>query len=466
MTDWTLEPAHAIAEAVRSGKTTASAVTEAHLTAIEKHNPVLVAYTDVTANRARTKAAAIDAMTSRGEALPPLAGVPFAVKNLFDIAGLTTRAGSKINRDHPTATADSPLIARMEAAGAVLLGGLNMGEYAYDFTGRNAHDGHSRNPHDRTRMTGGSSGGSGAAAAGGLAAITLGSDTNGSIRVPASLCGLFGLKPTYGGLTRARTFPFVASLDHLGPLARSARDCALAYDAMSGPDADDPVCRKDQPSPVLPELAKGLSDLRIGVAEGYFRRMGTPEAFEAVDRVAGHIGATRTITLGEAHRARAAAFIITMVEGGALHIGRLRTHAGDFDIEVRDRLFAGAMLPGEFYVQAQKFRRWFQRETLKIFEQVDAFLAPATPSTAPLVDQVIFKLDGQDLPVRANMGIFTQPLSFIGLPVVSVPLRSTNGMPIGVQVVAAPGREDIALRIAAALEIDGITSSSIGGHAR
>ncbi len=174
---------------------------------------MLRAYTDVTADRALAKAEAIDRTRAAGEELPPLAGAPFAAKNLFDIAGLATRAGSKINRSHAPAAHDATLVARMEAAGAVLLGGLNMGEYAYDFTGRNAHDGASRNPHDPARMTGGSSGGSGGAAAAGLATITLGSDTNGSIRVPASLCGLFGLKPTYGALSRAGAFPFVASLD-------------------------------------------------------------------------------------------------------------------------------------------------------------------------------------------------------------------------------------------------------------
>ncbi|MBN8535164.1 MAG: AtzE family amidohydrolase [Rhizobiales bacterium] len=462
MTDWTRQHGHLIAQAIRAGETTASAVIEAHLLAIARRNAELGAYTEVSTERARAKAAAVDAARARGEALPPLAGVPFAVKNLYDIAGIRTLAGSKINRDHAPARTDATLITRMEAAGAVLLGALNMGEYAYDFTGRNAHDGHSRNPHDRTRMTGGSSGGSGAAAAGGLAAITLGSDTNGSIRVPASLCGLFGLKPTYGSLSRARTFPFVASLDHLGPLARSVRDLALAYDAMSGPDSDDPVCRKDQPAPVVPQIATGLAGLRIGVADGYFQRMGTPEAFEAVDRLAKHLDAKVPVTLAEAHRARAAAFIITMVEGGALHIDRLRSRAGDFDLEVRDRLFAGAMLPGQFYVQAQKFRRWFQSETLKIFDHVDAFLAPATPSTAPLVDQATFTLDGQELPVRANLGIFTQPISFIGLPVVTVPLLATNGLPIGVQVIAAPGREEVALRIAASLEADGMTHCKIG----
>src|SRR5467141_4141471 len=224
-----------IAQAVASRKISALAVTEATLARIAKHDPVLNAFTDVTADRARAKARAIDAAVAAGKNAGPLAGVPFAVKNLFDVQGLPTRAGSKINRDLKPSARDATLIERMEAAGAVLVGALNMGEYAYDFTGENIHDGPSRNPHDPTRMSGGSSGGSGSAVGGALVPIALGSDTNGSIRVPSSFCGIFGLKPTYGRLSRARSFPFVASLDHVGPMARSTRDLALAYDAMQGP---------------------------------------------------------------------------------------------------------------------------------------------------------------------------------------------------------------------------------------
>ena len=216
--------------------------------------------------------------------------MPFAVKNLFDIAGLPTLAGSKINRDAAPANRDATLIERLEAAGAVLIGALNMGEYAYDFTGENIHDGPSRNPHDTDRMTGGSSGGSGAATAGGLVPIALGSDTNGSIRVPASLCGLFGLKPTYGRLSRARTFPFVASLDHVGPLARSAKDLALAYDAMRGHDPDDPVCVDRPAEPVTPVLERGADGLRIAVAVGYFSKGAFAEARTALERVAAALG--------------------------------------------------------------------------------------------------------------------------------------------------------------------------------
>ena len=172
---------------------------------------------------------------------------------------MPTRAGSKINRDRAASRRGRDAVARLEAAGAVLVGALNMGEYAYDFTGENAHDGPSRNPHDLEHMTGGSSGGSGAAVAGGLVPIALGSDTNGSIRVPSSFCGLFGLKPTYGRLSRAGAFPFVASLDHVGPLARSVGDLALSYDAMLGRDDGDPAQADMPAAPVSATLERRRS---------------------------------------------------------------------------------------------------------------------------------------------------------------------------------------------------------------
>jgi 1-carboxybiuret hydrolase len=444
-----------IARAVAAGTTTAAAVVEAALARIAAENPALNAFTDVTAERARARAAAIDARCASGEPPSPLAGVPFAVKNLFEVAGLPTRAGSKINRDLPPASRDAPLIARLEAAGAVLVGALNMGEYAYDFTGENVHDGPSRNPHDIARMTGGSSGGSGGAVAGRLVPLALGSDTNGSIRVPSSLCGIFGLKPTYGRLTRARTFPFVASLDHLGPFARSAADLAACYDAMQGPDADDPVCAERPVELATPALRAGLDGLRIATAGGYFRRGLSPEGHGALTAVAAAVGATREVEWPEAERARAAAYVITCTEGAALHMDRLRTRPQDFDPAVRDRLIAGAMVPAAMVVQAQKFRRWYQARVLELFEVVDAVLLPATPCTAPLIGQQTFVLDGMELPVRANLGLYTQPISFIGLPVVAVPVPLTP-LPIGVQIVAAPWREDVALRIAYALEEKGV----------
>ncbi len=449
MDDWA--SAGEIAAAVAAGKTSAAAVVESALGRIADSNKALNAFTAVTAERARATARAIDADRAAGRPLGPLAGVPFGVKNLFDVAGLPTLAGSKINRDRAPAAADATLITRLEAAGAVLVGALNMGEYAYDFTGENVHDGPSRNPHDTRHMTGGSSGGSGGAVAGGLVPIALGSDTNGSIRVPSSFCGLFGLKPTYGRLSRARTFPFVASLDHLGPLARTTEDLGLAYDAMQGHDPEDPVCADRAVEPVLPQLGRGTAGLRIAVAGGYFRRGASPEALAAVDRVAKALDATRTIEIPEAGRARAAAFIITTSEGAALHLDRLRTRAADFEPVVRDRLISGAMVPASLVVKAQKFRRWYRERVLELFQSVDAILAPATPSPAPRIGQQTMLLDGAEVLLRPNIGIFTQPISFIGLPVVAVPVPLAP-LPIGVQIIAAPWREDVALRIAHALE--------------
>src|SRR3954449_3941148 len=303
--DWLA--ASEIARAVSARQMSALSATDTALARIAAHNPVLNCFTDVVADRARAKARAIDAAIAAGKNPGALAGVPFAVKNLFDIEGLATRAGSNINRDLAPSRRDATLVERLEAAGAVLVGALNMGEYAYDFTGENVHDGPSRNPHDPTRMTGGSSGGSGSAVGGGLVPIALGSDTNGSIRVPSSFCGIFGLKPTYGRLSRARSFPFVASFDHLGPFGRSARDLALSYDAMQGPDPDDAACADRAAEPTLGALERGADGLRIAVAGGYFRQGLTPEAQTAMVHVARALDARRTVELPEAHRARAAA---------------------------------------------------------------------------------------------------------------------------------------------------------------
>jgi 1-carboxybiuret hydrolase len=458
-----LRTALEIREAVAHGETSAQEIVEATLARIEALNPKLGAFTDVTAARALKKAAEIDAASARGETLGPLAGAPFAVKNLFDVAGLSTRAGSKINRERAPARADATLAARLEAAGAILVGALNMGEYAYDFTGENAHDGPSRNPHNLRHMSGGSSGGSGSAIAGGLTPLALGSDTNGSIRVPASLCGIFGLKPTYGRLSRAGTFPFVASLDHLGPFARSVADLAASYDAMQGPDSHDAAQATRPIEPALPGLEGGLSDLRIARLGGYFARGADAAALEAMDRVANALGAARIVELPETERARAAAYIVTMVEGAALHVDRLRERARDFDPDVRDRLIAGSMLPGAWVVKAQKLRSWYRERAAELFREVDILLAPATPCRAPLIGQKTFVLDGQEVLVRPNMGIFTQPISFIGLPVCAVPVW-TEGvkLPIGVQVIGPPWREDLVLRVARALERDGVVKAPIG----
>jgi aspartyl-tRNA(Asn)/glutamyl-tRNA(Gln) amidotransferase subunit A len=452
------QSASEIAAAVSSCKLTAAAVVDATLAKIASVDPKLNAFTDVVADRAKKRAHTIDQAIAAGHAVGPLAGVSFAVKNLFDVEGLPTRAGSKINRDRAPAMRDATLIERMEAAGAVLVGALNMGEYAYDFTGENVHDGASRNPHNLAHMSGGSSGGSGSAVGGALVPLALGSDTNGSIRVPSSFCGIFGLKPTYGRLSRARTFPFVASLDHLGPFARNVRDLAMTYDAMQGPDEADAACTRRPVEPVMAQLDDDASRLRIAVAGGYFAKGLFAEAREAVDRVAKALSVTRDVELPEAARARAAAYVITTCEGASLHLDRLRTRAGDFDPAVRDRLLAGALIPGALVDRAQKFRRWYRSRVLELFQSVDIILAPATPCVAPRLGQQTFVIDGAELPVRPNIGIFTQPISLIGLPVVAVPVP-LDPLPIAVQIIAPPWREDLALKVARVLERMGVVAA-------
>jgi len=454
--------AHEIAAAVASGTRSARSVVEASLAVIDQQNPTLNAFTTVLAERALAHADAIDSKRTGGARLGPLAGVPFSVKNLYDVEGVTTFAGAKINADNAPAAADATLVKKLEAADAILVGCLNMGEYAYDFTGENAHFGPSRNPHDPRHMAGGSSGGSGTAVASGMTPLSLGSDTNGSIRVPSSFCGLFGLKPTYGRLSRAGTFPFVAAFDHLGPFARSVKDLALAYDAMQGHDESDHAQQNRPLEPALRSLDQGLNGLRIARATGYFAKGGEPVTFAAVDKIMQALGSQQTIEIPEAGRARAAGFLITMAEGASLHLERLRTRLDDFDPDVRERLIAGAILPASWIVQAQKFRQWYHTEVLKLFEHVDVIVAPATPCTAPMIGQKNMVLDGVEMAVRANIGLFTQPISFIGLPVAAVPVwLEQNNLPIGVQIIAAPWREDIALRVAHALERSGAARAPV-----
>ncbi len=425
---------------------------------IERLNPRVNAFTHCTFDRARAEAAEVDRRRQAGESVGPLAGVPYAVKNLYDIEGLTTVAGSKVNRSLPPAVEDAVLVARLKSAGAILLGGLNMDEYAYGFTTENSHYGPTHNPHDLARVAGGSSGGSGAAVAAGMVPLTLGSDTNGSIRVPASLCGVWGLKPTLGRLSRRGTYPFVNSLDHLGAFADSVDRLSSAYDAMQGPDPQDPGCHATRVQPTQGSLHQGAEGLRIGVLTGYFQELASATALDALTTVATALGATQEVVWPDAAQARAAAFVVTASEGGALHLADLRTCADDFEPLSVDRFIAGALQPAAWYVRAQRFRRMYRDRVNALFQDWDILLAPATPVAAQPIGTEWLEIQGQRLPCRAAMGLLTQPISFAGCPVVTAPIwpQATNGLPIGVQLIAAPWREDVVLRAARALELSGV----------
>ena len=447
---------------IAKGTRSAAAVLAECKTLIQARDPDLNCFTAKTFARAEREAAAIDALYAEGAVLPPLAGVPYAVKNLFDVEGLVTLAGAKINAGNAPAAADASIVARMSRAGAVLVGALNMEELAYGFLTENHHYGITRNPHDRSRGAGGSSGGSAAAVGAGMLPITLGSDTSGSIRVPASLCGVFGLKPTYGRLPRSGTYPFVNSFDHVGPFANSVLGLALAYDAMQGPDPADPACaqRAVEPVGLSLSLPRGL---RIGILGGWFHEWADPAARRSVQLAAAALGASEWTELKSAEVARAAAYIITGAEGGALHRPRLIQQYEDFGPASRSRLVAGSLIPASWVIQAQRVRRHAYLEAMALFERFDLLIAAAAPAVAPRVGQETLLINGRSIPTKAGLGVLTQPISCIGLPVCTVPVWPGEGdsaaeraLPVGVQLIGAPWREGLCLAAARPLEQAGV----------
>jgi aspartyl-tRNA(Asn)/glutamyl-tRNA(Gln) amidotransferase subunit A len=442
--------ASTIAASVARGDCTASEVVTRTLRAIDAQNPRFNAFTEVFAETALNDARALDARLAGGAVAGPLAGVPFAVKNNFDVAGVVTVAGSKILRDAPPATADALLVTRLKAAGAILVGALNMDEFAYGFVTENAHYGATRNPHDLSRIVGGSSGGSAAAVAAGLVPLALGSDTNGSIRVPAGLCGVYGLKPTFDALPCDGVYPFAKSLDHAGLFARTVGDVAAAYRVLlaAEPPADD------------------AGALRIGVLGGWFEAGAFPEILDAVAGVGRALGGRFSVDLPGAAAARSAAFCLSGYEGGRLHAASLAERPQDFDPAVRPRLIAGALLPDAVADRAHAYRAVFAAAARAVFAEFDILLAPATPCVAPMIGQVTLTLDGETVAMRPNLGIYTQPLSFIGVPVLTAPVNRPGQLPIGVQIIAPWGCEARLFAVARALEDQGVTAAHEPGDFR
>jgi Asp-tRNA(Asn)/Glu-tRNA(Gln) amidotransferase A subunit family amidase len=268
------------------------------------------------------------------------------------------------------------------------------------------------------------------------------------------------MKPTFGRISRVGTAFLAPSMDHVGSFARSARDLAAVFDALQGPDPEDPACSERPPELSLPGLRRGVGDLRIAVADGYFAQGATPEALAVVGQAAQALGATRRVAIPEAHRARAAAMLTSASEGANLRLPDLRTRARDFDPITRDRFLAGALIPVSWYLQAQRFRAWFQDAVREIFRREDILLAPTTPYEAIRIGQEKITVNGTEVAARPTLGLYTFPFSFIGVPVVSAPIRRAAGLPLGVQIVGAPFRDGDVLRVAAALEAAGVAAAA------
>lgn len=429
------ESATSIAAAVRARKVKAVDIAAAALERL-KSDP-FNAVSAICAERALTDARVIDDRILRGENPGPLAGVPFGVKNLFDVKGIVTIAGSKIHADNQPAEEDAAVVKAMVNAGAIVTCALHMDEYAFGFTNENGHYGSCLNPLDKTRVSGGSSGGSAAAVGGGLLPLSLGTDTNGSIRIPAALCGIYGLKPTVGRISLDGGVLFARTLDTAGPFARTMEDVATVYRVLAGTSnsADE---GPDQ-------------CFHVALADGYYQHEGDTIALRAAVSVAEVLNTDevlKTITLPEPEASRAAAFAITACEGASYHHERLKTRALDVAPFARDRLMAGALFPSHWYLKAQNFRDWVRHSTLLAMEKaaIDIVVAPATPCVAPPLDQEQIEVAGKPCAKRSVLGRYTQPLASLGFPILTVPIKTPAQMPVGVQLLGRPGSEDLLLR--------------------
>lgn len=441
--------------AVRAGQTSVMNHVQSTLDRIKHRDQEINAFIRVLTERALARAAVLDRQIAEGRDPGPLAGLCFGVKDLFDVKGFTTLAGSVVWRENPPAQRDAFAIRQLEAAGAVLVGTLNMDEFASGFTTENSHYGATRNPHDLTRTAGGSSGGSAAAVAAGMVPLALASDTNGSIRVPSACCGVFGLKPTYGRLSRAGTTIFAESFDHVGPITCDQQVLAATYAVMEGVDADDPV-QVSSPAATVPR-----ETLRIATASGNFFDLCDSNAVETVAQASNALEVTDTLDLPGIHAGWSAAVVITLVEGADTHIDDLRNSPQAFDPMTRDRFLAGALVPTRAYLAAQRARRQWQARALRALSETDVLITPALPFPPTKLGSDTIEVAGQTVNPRGALGNFTQPFSCIGLPAMVVPFVGDGALPRAVQLVAHPWREDMLFEAAQRLADSGLASSRI-----
>jgi aspartyl-tRNA(Asn)/glutamyl-tRNA(Gln) amidotransferase subunit A len=419
-------------------------VVRAHLDRITALDGALTCFITVAADAALEAARSAEQQLVAGDGIGALHGVPIGLKDLCDTAGVRTTGGSTILAESVPAR-DGTIVARLRAAGAIVLGKLNMHEFAYGPQGLNEHYGTPVNPWDASahRIPGGSSSGSAVAVATGLCAGATGSDTGGSIRIPASLCGITGLKPTYGRVSRYGALPLSWTMDHLGPMARSAEDCALMLGAMAGYDP------ADASTSVLPvpdyraALTGDVKGLRIGLLRTAFNDSADPEVAAAVGQAVTRfeaLGATvDEVTLHHVAHVSAASFAIVAAEALAYHAGWLRTRPGDYQPDVRERLRLGIFVTGEDYVRAQRVRALVRDEVNDVLRSRDLLIAPSTPIAAPRIDELEIELRGQRTDVRSALIRLTRPFNLSGHPVCALPCGFTAaGLPIGMQIVGRP----------------------------
>lgn len=421
---------------------------------IERREPEVNAFITITLETARAEARELDAELAQGKDRGPLHGIPIAHKDLFYTAGVPTTNGSLIFRDFVPAY-DATVVKRLREAGAISMGKLNMHELAYGITSSNPHYGPVHNPSGLEHIPGGSSGGSGAAVAADMVFLGMGSDTGGSIRVPGAYCGVVGLKPTYGRVSRHGCFPLGFSLDHMGPLTRTVEDTALVLEAIAGPDPND-ASAADKPFTAAPQYPTDLNGVRLACAQNFYYECIDDEACSFTRnavRLAGDLGAeVAHIDVPDPEGLNTVARTILLAEASAAMAPHLERRS-EFGGDIQTLLDTGRMLLATDYINAQRVREQFRRRWRAVFEHHDVVLTPATPNTAPKIGDTVATIGGKQEDVRIASTRFVRGINALGFPAIVIPSgRAKNGLPLAIQLIAAPWREDVLLRTAAALE--------------
>jgi aspartyl-tRNA(Asn)/glutamyl-tRNA(Gln) amidotransferase subunit A len=433
-----------IGAALRNKKLSARELTDETLRRIADVNPRLNVFLTVTEAAARARAAMVDDELARGIDHGPLHGVPIAHKDNILTRGVRTTSGSKIFADF-VPDHDAAIVSQLNDAGAVMIGKTGLHEFAYGITSTNPHFGAIRNPWDPERIPGGSSGGSAAAVAAGLVPLATGSDTGGSIRIPASFCGVVGLKPTYDRVSRRGVMPLGLTLDHAGPLARTVRDVALGFNAIA-----------KHPSGYVPPVHADVRGMRIGVPENFFVERIAPEvmlSFRAAVQTAAALGAHVTeIRLPDGEALNVVGRIAQLSEVSAL-LARYLDRRSEIGRDILVLVEQGRLIPAIDYVNAQRVRRVLAREFSKIWKHLDCLILPATPMTAPKIGEMNVDFGSFTEDVRIAATRLTRPFNVLGWPALALPCGfSSAGLPIGLQLVAPPQQEDSLLQAGAALE--------------
>ena len=440
---------------LRAREVSATELLDECLGRIAELNPALCAFITVTEESARESARQADRELARGLDHGPLHGIPVAVKDVFLTRGVRTTAGSRLFADY-VPDHDAAAVERLAQAGVVLVGKTNMHELAYGTTSANPHFGVVRNPCDPARIPGGSSGGSAVAVAAGMALAALGSDTGGAIRIPAAFCGVVGLKPTYGRVSRYGMLPLSFSMDHAGPITSSVCDAALMLNAIAGRDPRDPSSSSTPVEDYLPAGEGSLEGVRIGLPENFYFERVTPEARAAVERaaeLAARDGARIVrVRVPDMEAVNTIGRLLLLAEAAAALTPYLADRASLGD-DVRALLDQGRLIPATDYVNAQRLRRVEQDKFRTLWREVDLLFTPTVPMGAPKIGEAAVEIEGRQEDVRLAATRLVRGMDVLGLPALSLPCGlDSNGMPLGLQILAPEFREGLVLRAAKAME--------------